>query len=281
MVGVQGSTRKHTAPPNFLTSILLLQQHPTQQPKLLLADPPARAPPPAGRTPTEPAVSSQFEKILTPCPLTHPSDTDHVIQFANSAVRRTLGLTLEQVQGRYCPQVVHGVDHYAGCPVAQAIKGGPVEREFFAAEHGRWLLTSAYPTGARSREGLDLYFHTVRDITDQKNAQKALAESEEKYRRLFAEMGDAIFVMSMAGIVQDMNRAGLELFRVPSREKLSGFNLFTGLRLVDSGMDAVHPGARRARPCRQPRDRFQGRGGGSRSLRSTPAWNATARAEKA
>ena len=196
---------------------------------------PAPPPGPGETTEQSRAVSNQFEKILDALPFyVILVDTDHVIQFANSAVRRTLGLTLEQVQGRYCPQVVHGVDHYAGCPVAQAIKGGPVEKEFFAAEHGRWLLTSAYPTGARSREGLDLYFHTVRDITDQKNAQKALAESEEKYRRLFAEMEDAIFVMSMAGIVQDMNRAGLELFRVPSREKLSGFNLFTGLRLVDS-----------------------------------------------
>ena len=244
---------------------------------------PAPPPEPGETTEQSRAISSQFEKILDALPFyVMLIDTNHDIQFANATVRQTLGLTLEQIQGRSCPKTIHGVDHYPGCPVEQAIRGGPTEKEHFSAEHGRWLLTSAYPTGARSSEGLDLYFHTVRDITDQKNAQKDLADSEEKYRRLFAEMEDAIFVMSMAGMVQDMNRAGLELFRVPSLEKLNGFNLFTGLRLVDSEWDAVHPGAAGARSCRQPRDRVQGRAAaGSRSPRSTPAWNATARAEKA
>ena len=196
---------------------------------------------PAATTDASRAISAQFEQILDALPFyVILVDTDHTIQFANSAVRRTAGLTLQEMQGRSCPQVIHGRKHYPGCPVEQAIRNGPTEQEHFAVEHGRWLLTCAYPTGAKSSAGLDLYFHTVRDITDQKNAQRALEVSEAKYRRLFEEMEDAIFVLSGAGQVHEMNRAGLELFRVSSRGEMSAFNLFTDLRLLDCDWTAFN-----------------------------------------
>lgn len=189
---------------------------------------------PAVTTENSRVISAQFEQILDSLPFyVILVDTDHTIQFANSAVRRTAGLELHEMQGRSCPHTIHGREHYPGCPVEQAIRSGPTEQEHFAVEHGRWLLTCAYPTGAKSAAGLDLYYHTVRDITDQKNAQRALEISETKYRRLFEEMEDAIFVVSAAGQVQEMNRAGLELFRVNSRDEMGAFNLFTDLRLLD------------------------------------------------
>jgi PAS domain S-box/PAS domain S-box/diguanylate cyclase (GGDEF) domain len=184
-------------------------------------------------------ISLQFEKILDSLPFyVLLVDTDHNIQFANSAFRQTFGLTLEKLQGRYCPKVVHGLDHsYPGCPVEQAIRGGATEKAHFAKERGRWLMTSAYPTGAKSKEGLDLYFHTVRDITDEKKAQEDLAASESKYRRLFEEMEDVIFAMSPDGLLQDMNPAGLELLQISARTDLSRVNLFNDLSLIDSDWD--------------------------------------------
>ncbi len=184
-------------------------------------------------------ISAQFEQILDSLPFyVLLVDTDHNMQFANSAFRQTFGLTLEQLEGRYCPKVVHGLDHsYPGCPVEQAIRGGASEKEHFAKERGRWLLTSAYPTGARSREGLELYFHTVRDITDQKKAQEALAASENRYRRLFEAMEDVIFAMSPDGLLQDMNPAGLELLQISPRADLSRVNLFDDLSLIDADWD--------------------------------------------
>jgi diguanylate cyclase (GGDEF)-like protein/PAS domain S-box-containing protein len=183
-------------------------------------------------------ISAQFEQILDSLPFyVLLVDTDHMIQFANNAFRQTFGVTLAQVQGKYCPAFVHGADHYAGCPVEQAIAGGATEKVHFAAEHGRWLLTTAYPTGAKTKEGLDLYYHTVRDITADKEAREALAASEQKFRRLFEEIEDVIFVMSPDGVLQDMNPAGLALLQIDPREKLSQFNLFTDLTRVDSGWD--------------------------------------------
>jgi diguanylate cyclase (GGDEF)-like protein/PAS domain S-box-containing protein len=191
---------------------------------------------PPERTEQSRVISAQFEKVLDALPFyVLLIDSHHTIQFANLAFRQTYGVTIEELEGKYCPKFVHGVSHnFPGCPVEDAIKGGPTEKEFFAEEHGRWLLTTAYPTGAKTKQGLDLYFHTTRDITAQKEAQAALRASETRYRRLFDELEDAVFVMSPDGHLQDLNPAGLELLQIRSRDEMTRLNLFDDLSVIDS-----------------------------------------------
>ena len=191
---------------------------------------------PPERTEQSRVISAQFEKILDALPFyVLLVDTNHTIQFANRTFRQVYDVTLEELEGKYCPKFVHGVSHdFPGCPVEDAIRGGPTEKEFFAEDHGKWLLTTAYPTGAKTRQGLDLYFHTTRDITAQKEAQAALEASEARYRRLFDELEDAVFAMAPDGRLQDLNPAGLELLQIRSREEMSRLNLFDDLSVIDS-----------------------------------------------
>ena len=188
------------------------------------------------RTAQSRVISAQFEKILDALPFyVLLIDTNHNIQFANNAFRKTYGVALSELEGKYCPRFVHGMNHnFPGCPVEQAIRGGPTEKEFYSEEHGRWLMTCAYPTGAKTKEGLDIYFHTTRDITAVKENEAALRASENKYHRLFEEMEDVIFVMSPDGVLQDMNRAGLELLQIAARDDITHVNLFDDLSLIDS-----------------------------------------------
>lgn len=101
-------------------------------------------------------------------------DEHHHIVLANKATREALGVTPEEIIGGYCPQVVHGVNEYAKCPISEAVKiAAPVEYEVFNKKIGRWFKTCAYPTDWRSPDGGRIYYHTIQDIHDAKSAEDA------------------------------------------------------------------------------------------------------------
>jgi PAS domain-containing protein len=161
-------------------------------------------------------------------------DSSHVIQFANKAVREKFEATPEQMRGSHCPTFIHGVNHYPGCPLEEAMAGGPVEKTHYSSAEDCWLWTTAYPTGVKTESGHDVYFHMVRDVSDDMKAREDLVQSERKFRHLFEALEDVAFVMSSDGALQDINRAGLEILQIPSKQQALRFNVLTDLKLVDT-----------------------------------------------
>lgn len=58
------------------------------------------------------------------------------------------------------------------------------------------------------------------DITARKLSELALKESEEKYRSLFEQSGDAVLLSTPEGRLVEINPAGVELFGYASREEM-------------------------------------------------------------
>ena len=61
--------------------------------------------------------------------------------------------------------------------------------------------------------------HTiVRDITERKKAQKALAKSERKYRELYENMRDGLVVFSSDGLIVESNPAFQQMLGYSAKE---------------------------------------------------------------
>ncbi|HTR80947.1 MAG TPA: PAS domain S-box protein [Bacteroidota bacterium] len=92
-----------------------------------------------------------------------------------------------------------------------------------------WVSTTKLPLRDTRGEIIGT-FGISRDITKQKQADLALKQSEEKYRRLFEESKDAIYISSADSKILDINTAGLELLGYGSKEELEemhvGENIF-------------------------------------------------------
>ena len=120
-------------------------------------------------------------------------DDHHNILQANSAVQVHLGLKPEDIIGKYCPKVIHGLDEsFDGCPLEEAVETGQaVEREVFDSKTGRWVRSAIYPTKRLTADGSRILFHMVADITEHKQAEEQLKASHERLRSLSAHLESA------------------------------------------------------------------------------------------
>jgi PAS domain S-box-containing protein len=82
----------------------------------------------------------------------------------------------------------------------------------------RWMRTSSSPVF--EGEKVVAVHGVILDITDRRQAEEALRESEERYSNLFHSSNDAIFVHDLEGNIRDVNRKVLDLFGY-SREEVS------------------------------------------------------------
>ncbi len=114
-------------------------------------------------------------------------DENHHILFANKAVLKDLNKDPNEIIGGYCPKVVHNKNGpIEECPLEDSVRlGQAITKDFFDDNSNRWLSSAVYPTGMRTKEGKEIYFHTVFDITDRVLAEKELKLSFEKVISVF------------------------------------------------------------------------------------------------
>jgi len=132
--------------------------------------------------------------------------TNHEFIEINKAGSEALGMSKEEIIGRKCFELVHGTDApIPACPctrTAQTLEPGTG----FHEQDGRSLELIAWPIFGPERK-LEALVHVVKDVSEMKNAQAALQESERQYRSLVEDMEDVVFSLDPEGRVKFISSA--------------------------------------------------------------------------
>jgi PAS domain S-box-containing protein len=102
--------------------------------------------------------------------------------------------------------------------------------QYESASGLRWVQTDKIPICDENGIAVGL-IGFAQDITERKKAEEALHKSEEKYRTLFEESKDAVYVSTPEGRFLDINPAGVELFGYPSKDEILKVDIARGIYL--------------------------------------------------
>lgn len=144
-------------------------------------------------------------------------DVHGKILSANRAVFQMLGYDPQDLIGKsvrfiLAPEVKDQFDDYMARILKVGATSGIMLAQTRSGEQRAWEYYNSLRTDGVSAP---IVRGIARDITEQRCAQKALRESEERYRELFENSKDALYVHNLSGAYTSVNRAA---------ERLSGYS---------------------------------------------------------
>jgi PAS domain S-box-containing protein len=143
-------------------------------------------------------------------------DSECRVMKANHALLSRLGKSPSEVIGRVCEEILpRNHSEWKGCPYCRGSEEG--FHEGLDACFGGFAMvsTSSYLEQGGKQKGT---IHVVRDITDGRIA-------EEKYRMLFEQVQEGVFVATPEGKLLDCNDAFVRMLGHSSREELMALNV--------------------------------------------------------
>jgi PAS domain S-box-containing protein len=130
----------------------------------------------------------------------------------NSAMTRFLKRPYNEIIGRSCCELLHGSSEpVKRCPLVRMCETRRSETKDFQIGD-RWINIKVDPL--INKDGhLVGAVHIASDITEQRKANRALQESENKFRLAFSNAQDAIVWIDVeSGVITNCNKAAEELF---------------------------------------------------------------------
>ena len=156
------------------------------------------------------------------------TDESGVLMYANPAVERIFGYGPDELVGKHMvilmPDRVHdslgrGSKGYIEV-IRQSLEMGGVELNGRHRDGRELTLEVSFGQFV----GLDgrRYIGTIRDITERKESQEALRESEARYRGLFEGVPVGVYRTSISGEILDANKTLVELLGYERADELIG-----------------------------------------------------------
>jgi PAS domain S-box-containing protein len=143
---------------------------------------------------------------------------DRKILQCNNAMARFLKKTYDEIIGQNCCELLHGSSKPVNkCPLMQMRETRQSETTDFQLDD-RWINVKVDPL-INNDGHLVGAVHIISDITEYKKANRALQESENKFRLAFANAQDAIVWIDVeSGVITNCNKATEELFEKSRKE---------------------------------------------------------------
>lgn len=142
------------------------------------------------------------------------------IRWANSALLKRVGLSLSEVINIPCYRLLHEASNFPkSCPLAQLLRDGKShEGETYSKRLESYLWTRVFPIHDTMGR-IHGVVHISRDISELKRAARNLEEIEYRYRILFEEAQDVMFVLENGRFV-DCNAQAIHSLGRPKGEIL-------------------------------------------------------------
>ncbi len=159
-------------------------------------------------------ILDAFEGFIYVC------SEEYKIEYMNNSFIKRTGYN---ATGDLCYKALHERDTVCPwCVNERVFAGETVKWEIKSPKDNRWYYIIntplKHPDGTVSKQSV------IIDITDRKNVETFLAESEKKYIELFQNSLDGVYITSKDGEIIDINRAAEELFGF-TRDELVGKNI--------------------------------------------------------
>ncbi|OGP91246.1 MAG: hypothetical protein A2156_02880, partial [Deltaproteobacteria bacterium RBG_16_48_10] len=149
-------------------------------------------------------------------------DEDSRIEFANQMASEMVGLPKEQILGKEFFSLIGKRDEefleemvMRGEGLGQKV----CTEMFLKTSQGIEKETEVCLAPTRSDDGRMKMYAYLRDITERKNFERELRESEEKFRTLFERVRHGLFISSREGKFTDCNQALLEMAGYDNKEE--------------------------------------------------------------
>ncbi|MFC1864805.1 PAS domain S-box protein [Chloroflexota bacterium] len=154
---------------------------------------------------------------------------DNSIKYVNSAVEKLTGFSSDELIGRKAPYPWWTEEnlHETSSDFEVAMRRGVKKlEELFQKKNGErfWVEITSNPV--RHDNELKYYVSNWVDITERKQMEEALRHSEEKLRRMFESVTDAITITDLNGLITECNERTVSMHRFGFKHEVLGRSAF-------------------------------------------------------